>query len=52
MVDLKTLPVDSESWNEVLYSDNLVDCLVDSHMVKAGLVKMTQDTRFEGGQSA
>lgn len=50
--DLKTLPVGSESWSEALYSGSLVDCQVDSQMVKAGLVKLTLNTRYEEGQSA
>ena len=50
-VDPKTLPVDFESWNEALYSGSLVDCRVDSHMVK-GLAMMTPNTHLVAGQSA
>lgn len=52
VADLMTLLVDSESWNEALYSGSLVDCLVDSRMVKERLAKMTMNTRLEGDQSA
>lgn len=47
-----TLPVDSESWSEALYSDKLADCQVHSHMAKAELVSLTLNTHFEGDQSA
>lgn len=50
--DPKTLLVDSESWNEALYSGSLVDCQVDLHTAKRGLVKTTLNTQFEEGQSA
>lgn len=52
VADLMTLLVDSESWNEALHSGSLVDCLVDSRMVKERLAKMTMNTRLEGDQSA
>ena len=49
--DLRTLPVDSESWSEALYFGSVVDCRVDLHMGNAELVKLTLNTHFEGGQS-
>lgn len=47
-----TLPVDFESWSEVLYSGILVDCRADSHMVKAELVKLRLNTQLEVDRSA
>ena len=38
-----TLPVDSGSWSEALYSDSDVDCQVDSYMMNVELVN-----HFEG----
>lgn len=47
-----TLLVDSESWSEVLYSGSLVDCRVDSQMVKAEPVKLRLNTRPEVDRGA
>ena len=47
-----TLPVDFESWSEVLYSGSLVDCRADLHMVNAELVKRRLNTQLEVDRSA
>ena len=45
-------PVDSESWSEVLHCGSLVDCQVDSRMVKAELVNLTLNIQFGGDRNA
>lgn len=50
--DLTTLPADSESWSEVLYSGNFVDCRVDSHTAETDLVTLKLNTQSEEDQSA
>ena len=47
-----TLPVDSGSWSEALYSGSNVDCPVDSYMVNVEPVSLKLNTHPEGDLGA